>query len=61
MHFSAMFGIYGNKATLLEISKSVIEKNWSVIRGHPDSPTIILKQRLHCIIRQSTCSAEDCR
>ena len=51
---SPSYAIYGNKPAVLEISKSVT-------RGHPDSPTIILKQRLWRIIRQSTCLAEDCR
>ena len=50
---SAGYAIYGNKPAVLEISKSVT-------REHPDSPTIILKQRLRLIIRQSTCFAEDC-
>src|SRR5208283_4636645 len=54
MHFSARYGIYGNEPAVLEISKSVTG-------GHPDSPTVILKQRLQCIIRQSTCLAEGCR
>ena len=54
MHFSARYGIYGNEPAVLEISKSVT-------RGHPDSSSIILKQRLQRIIRQSTCLAEDCR
>jgi hypothetical protein len=29
-------------------------------RRHPDSPTIILKQRLRRIVRQSICLVEDC-
>src|SRR5208283_5150226 len=45
-------GVRRANLTILEISKSVT-------REHPDSPTIILKQRLRLIIRQSTCFAED--
>src|SRR5208337_439990 len=53
MHLFATYCIYRYKPAVLEISKSAT-------REHPDSPTIILKQRLRRIIRQPTCLAEDC-
>src|SRR5271157_1034036 len=52
IHFFAGYAIYGDKPTVLEIGQSVT-------REHPDSPTIVLKQRLRRIIRQSACLAED--
>src|SRR6185436_12753824 len=44
---------YGHKPAVVEIGKSAS-------RGHPDAPAIILVQRLHQIIRQSTRLTEDC-
>jgi hypothetical protein len=51
MHF-ATHGTSGDKPAVLEISKAVT-------RGHPDPPTVVLKQRLWRIIRQSTRFPED--
>jgi len=53
MHISARYSTYGNKPAILEVSKPVGGEN-------PDPPTMILKQRLRSIIRQSGCRMEDC-
>jgi hypothetical protein len=42
----ARYAIYGKKPVVFEIGQSMT-------REHPDAPTIILKQRLRRIIRQS--------
>jgi hypothetical protein len=52
MHLSATYGIYGNKPAVLEISKPAL-------CDRLDSPTIVLKQRIRRIIRQSIRLAEE--
>src|SRR5271157_850984 len=53
IHFFAGYAIYGDKPAVLQVNKSVT-------CGHPDSPTIILEQRLYRLIWQSICFAENC-
>jgi hypothetical protein len=44
---SVRYSVYGNKPAVLEIGDPVICRN-------PDSPTVVLKEGTHHIIRQST-------
>jgi len=48
----ARHAIYGQKPVIFEIGQSMT-------REHPDAPTIVLKQRIRRIIRQSIRLAEE--